>query len=116
SARAPAACPPAFSICSTVFLAALSLMSTTTTRAPSRAMAMALAAPIPDPAPVTIATRSFKRMEGSFLQRDFGHRADRRHVAGHHDRRDARGFPLGQLFANAGGRAAQRHLVHQRVG
>ena len=62
SARAPAAWPPAFSTCSTVFLMPASLTSTTSTRAPSRAMATALAAPIPDPAPVTIATRSFNRM------------------------------------------------------
>ena len=56
SARSASACPPAFSICSTVAFALASFTSTTTTRAPSVAIASAEAAPMPEPAPVTTAT------------------------------------------------------------
>src|SRR5262245_55126798 len=126
SARAAAACPPAFSIRSTIVLAPRSLTSTTSTRAPSLAMASAVAAPIPEAAPVTMATRSCNRMtvslrrmrrrRASALEDELGHRTHRGGVAGDHQRRRARGLPLGQPLAKALTRPAECDLVDERVG
>src|SRR2546427_709323 len=116
SAARASARPPPFSICSTVALAAASLMSTTTIRAPSAAMASAEAAPMPEPAPVTIATRFSSFIAPSRLEHQLGHEPDRVGVARHHQGGDTGRRPLGEALADERARPAERDLVHQRVG
>src|SRR3989442_792536 len=116
SAARASARPPPFSICSTVALAAASLMSTTTIRAPSAAMASAEAAPMPEPAPVTIATRFSSFIAPPRLEPQLGHEPDRVGVARHHQGGDTGRRPLGEALADERARPAERDLVHQRVG
>src|SRR5262249_1335001 len=124
STRMAIAWPPARSTVSTVFLAAASSMSATTTRAPSRANPRAVAAPIPEPAPVTTATRScsfmaprpFPRYRRSrALQNELGHQANGIDGPRHLESRDAGGLPLGEALADALGRPTQCHLVDEGV-